>query len=279
VEPAPVDEAASADGAPDEAANPAVVAIPGTTLAIPRAGLQLALPVLLLIIAYLVYREMRERRSQAVASKRQSRAAMPPANRLYELSDDTDDDFHLAPQNKAAPQRYHLEEEDGLPAVNAMPMPAARSAAMLDEEEATVIPRPRFGDDDATYRLSDEVAQPILGYFVRISGNPTLPDELPIFGLPSTRGEARQIHIGRHSQNNTVVINDKSVSREHTVLVQKEGRLYVRDNASTAGTFLNGKRLRPGEELLLRHNDLVGFGEIVYEFRARGEDEATVVGE
>ena len=38
-------------------------------------------------------------------------------------------------------------------------------------------------------------------------------------------------------------------------------------------------KLKPGEELLLRHNDIVSFGEIVYEFRAKGEDEATVVGE
>ena len=67
-------------------------------------------------------------------------------------------------------------------------------------------------------------------------------------------------------------------SREHAVIVQKEGRLYLRDNASTAGTFLNWKRLQAGEELLLRHNDIVSFGEIVYEFRAQGEDEATEAG-
>ena len=87
---------------------------------------------------------------------------------------------------------------------------------------------------------------------------------------------ARHIHVGRHSKNNTVVINDKAISREHAVLIQKEGRIYLRDNASSAGTYLNWRRLQPGEELLLRHNDLIGFGEICYEFQVKGEDEATI---
>jgi pSer/pThr/pTyr-binding forkhead associated (FHA) protein len=73
-----------------------------------------------------------------------------------------------------------------------------------------------------------------------------------------------------------VVINDKSISREHAVIVQRAGRLYLRDNGSTSGTFLNWKRLNAGEELLLRHNDLISFGQIVYEFRLHGEDEVTI---
>ena len=134
---------------------------------------------------------------------------------------------------------------------------------------------PRMEDEEATYRVQ-EVEQPVIGYLMRATSDPNLPKELPIYGLSPAPGEVRQIHIGRHSKHNTVVINDKSVSREHAVIVQREGRLYLRDNASTSGTFLNWKRLNPGEELLLRHNDLISFGQIVYEFRLYGEDEATI---
>lgn len=141
-------------------------------------------------------------------------------------------------------------------------------------EEATVTPL-RMEDEEVTYRLQ-AVAQPIIGYLVRATSDPNLPKELPIYGLNAAPGQLRQIHIGRHSKHNTVVINDKSVSREHAVILQRDGRLFLRDNASTAGTFLNWKRLNPGEELLLRHNDLIGFGQIAYEFRTHGEDEATI---
>ena len=53
---------------------------------------------------------------------------------------------------------------------------------------------------------------------------------------------------------------------QHALIVQKEGRLYLRDNASSAGTYLNWRRLQPGEELLLRHVDIVGFGAVLYKF-------------
>lgn len=144
-----------------------------------------------------------------------------------------------------------------------------------DEDEATDRP-PQPDDEEATYRTED-VARSIVGYLVRTTSDPNLPKELPIYGLNPTTSEMRQIYIGRHSQNNTLVINDRRVSREHAVIIQREGRLYLRDNASTAGTFLNWKQLTPGEELLLRHNDLIGFGQIAYEFRLHSEDEATVL--
>ncbi|MEZ4614522.1 MAG: FHA domain-containing protein [Caldilineaceae bacterium] len=143
------------------------------------------------------------------------------------------------------------------------------------EEEITDRPA-HLEDEEATYR-TQEVAQPIIGYLIRTTSDPNLPKELPIYGLRPASGALRQIYIGRHSQHNTIVINDKRISREHAVIIQRDGRLYLRDNASTAGTFLNWKRLTPGEELLLRHNDLISFGQIVYEFHLGSEDEATVI--
>ena len=66
--------------------------------------------------------------------------------------------------------------------------------------------------------------------------------------------------------------DDPRVSREHAVLIQRDEQLYLRDNGSSAGTFLNWKRLNPGEELLLRHNDLISFGEVAYELQLQSAE-------
>ncbi|MCX6043504.1 MAG: FHA domain-containing protein [Chloroflexi bacterium] len=264
------------------------IVIPGTSLTLPRGALQLALPVLILLLAYFVYRDLRERKARATQNTNLNRRLNRRDSQLYALNDPVGD-LKPLPKNKPKTGNYDLQTDDNLPVQAAEPQRAPAYAARAHDDDdpkdddqnddATIVPRPAFGDDEATYRLSEQIKQPIIGSFVRVAGNPTLPNELPIYGLSPARGEIRQIHIGRHSKNNTVVINDKSISREHAVILQKEGRLYLRDNASTAGTFLNGKRLQPGEELLLRHNDLASFGEVVYEFHAQGEDEATVAGE
>ena len=279
--------------APNEPDTPGAIVIPGLQIALPRGLLQISLPVLILLIGYFVYAERRDRRKKRDGKQRSNRQAAhdyPSADPQFALDEHS---------QMIAANRFQLNDTDSgpetgftvdpSPAKSTPPVkiapPPARSAARPpvrssnfvqedDEAEATMRP-PRMEDEEATYRVQ-EVEQPVIGYLIRATSDPNLPKELPIYGLNPAPGEVRQIHIGRHSKHNTVVINDKSVSREHAVIVQREGRLYLRDNASTSGTFLNWKRLNPGEELLLRHNDLISFGQIVYEFRLYGEDEATI---
>lgn len=283
--------------APNNPETPGAIVIPGLQIALPRGLLQFSLPVLILLIGYFVYAEARDRRKKRNGKQRGNRQAAhdyPPADPQFALDENS---------QMIAANRFQLNDNDTspetgftvdpAPAKSTPPVkiapPPARSAARPparppvrqsnfvqedDEAEATMRP-PRMEDEEATYRVQ-EVEQPVIGYLMRATSDPNLPKELPIYGLSPAPGEVRQIHIGRHSKHNTVVINDKSVSREHAVIVQREGRLYLRDNASTSGTFLNWKRLNPGEELLLRHNDLISFGQIVYEFRLYGEDEATI---
>lgn len=306
-QPAPV--AAPADVSATEQ-TPGAILIPGLQLAIPRTLLQWSLPILFVLIGYFVYAEMRDRRRQRNLSRQQAPFGYPAEaiDPRFALGDESrplaPSRFDLHEQNgqggsgfamRSAPE---LDEPSYLdapprgeapakvpppgrvaPAAKVTPParpPARRSSLYQEEDENEATMRPaRMEDDEATYR-AQEVEQVVIGHLVRANSDPNLPKELPIYGLNPAPGEVRQIHIGRHSKHNTVVINEKSISREHAVIVQRAGRLYLRDNGSTSGTYLNGKRLNAGEELLLRHNDLVSFGQAVYEFRLHGEDEVTL---
>ena len=125
---------------------------------------------------------------------------------------------------------------------------------------------------DDVLRLQKNLdTMPTMGYFVRVTDDPNLPLQLPLYKLEAANDEAKQICIGRNGQVNSIVIHAKRVSREHAVVIQKQGRLYLRDNNSTAGTFLNWHRLQAGEELPIRNNDLIGFGDINYEFRLQND--------
>ncbi|MFN8466658.1 MAG: FHA domain-containing protein [Caldilineaceae bacterium] len=268
------------DTAPVPASD--TVFVPGTTLALPRPLLEMALPILLVLLTFFAFREVRERRKSSKQQRTAAATKAPPATvaavsaAAPAAEDDLDELQPLQPRKQPAVSTSEVAASAAALELAAAHIPAPVRVEDDEYDEATVVPL-RFSDDEATYRLRETIDMPLLGVLVRVTNDPNLPQQLPVYGLNPGPGEARQIHIGRHSKNNTVVINDKSISREHAVIIQKDGRLYLRDNASTAGTYLNWRQLKPGEELLLRHNDLISFGEIVYEFRAKGEDEATVV--
>jgi pSer/pThr/pTyr-binding forkhead associated (FHA) protein len=54
--------------------------------------------------------------------------------------------------------------------------------------------------------------------------------------------EGSSLTLGRGS-NNSVVVADTAVSRRHATLQVAAGRCWVRDEASTNGTFVNGQRV------------------------------------
>ena len=69
--------------------------------------------------------------------------------------------------------------------------------------------------------------------------------------------------IGREGAD--VALADAKVSRKHAELILLgPGRLFVRDLASTNGTFLNGRRLTDRRELA--HDDRIRVGDTVLAF-------------
>jgi V8-like Glu-specific endopeptidase len=52
----------------------------------------------------------------------------------------------------------------------------------------------------------------------------------------------QRLRLGRGAEND-VVVGDDQVSRRHAILWQQQDRYYVRDEGSTNGTWLNGRRV------------------------------------
>ena len=49
------------------------------------------------------------------------------------------------------------------------------------------------------------------------------------------------------------------ISRNHFMIREKSGSLFIRDMKSSNGTMLNGTKLKPGAEFQLRNGDALGF--------------------
>ncbi|MBW2063885.1 MAG: FHA domain-containing protein [Deltaproteobacteria bacterium] len=67
------------------------------------------------------------------------------------------------------------------------------------------------------------------------------------------------ISVGR-ARENDIQILDKTVSRRHLEIVRRENRYFARDLESLNGTFLDGRYIRPGEEVEIREGSPVVLG-------------------
>lgn len=132
-------------------------------------------------------------------------------------------------------------------------------------------------ENDET-NIYDAVPKHELGRLVRITYDSTLPPEVPIYQTSQSDMSEISIYIGRTKQKNTVVIPDrkKRISREHAILRLEKGLLYLQDNESVAGTFLNGGKLQSNERKLLRDRDRIGFGSVEYQIQLQSEEPTAV---
>ncbi len=66
--------------------------------------------------------------------------------------------------------------------------------------------------------------------------------------------------------------NNSAISREHCIVVQRDGVNYIKDNNSTNHTYVNGVELQPGKEVLLKHKTEVRMGDEEFTFLLRKGD-------
>lgn len=72
------------------------------------------------------------------------------------------------------------------------------------------------------------------------------------------------LSIGRGSDND-VVLGSKQVSRNHAVLSVLNGELYVKDLASSNGSFINGQRIEGNKSKHLKADDHIGFASFTFQ--------------
>lgn len=70
-----------------------------------------------------------------------------------------------------------------------------------------------------------------------------------------------EITVGRDDKWADFHIENLLISRRHAVIIQNEKSLAVRDLFSSNGTYVDGKRLESGEEVILFPGQTVSFGE------------------
>lgn len=75
------------------------------------------------------------------------------------------------------------------------------------------------------------------------------------------------LSVGRGSDND-VVLGSKQVSRNHAVLSVLDGQLYVKDLASSNGTFVNEQRLEGNTSTPLQADDTIGFASFSFQVNA-----------
>jgi pSer/pThr/pTyr-binding forkhead associated (FHA) protein len=65
--------------------------------------------------------------------------------------------------------------------------------------------------------------------------------------------------IGR-DKNNSVFIDDDTVSKSHAIIIYRNNHFYIKDNNSSNGTFLNSKKITSGKTVILSNEDRVKVG-------------------
>jgi hypothetical protein len=73
--------------------------------------------------------------------------------------------------------------------------------------------------------------------------------------------------IGRSAESAVFVIAHESVSRRHSLLTVRGGKVLLEDLGSTNGTCVNGRVLAKGEHHALREGDRVRFGSVDFEIK------------
>ena len=73
--------------------------------------------------------------------------------------------------------------------------------------------------------------------------------------------------LGRLSTVVDYVIENSAVGKKHAEIIKKDGEYYLKDLNSKNGTFINGNRLTPNQECLLKENDEVTLANMTMSFK------------
>ena len=118
-------------------------------------------------------------------------------------------------------------------------------------EAAPVPPMPEKKPETAPVPpVEEKKPQVPVPYLLRIATNEKIYINKPEFS------------IGRSATKADYTVTDNSdVSRIHCIIERKNGVSYIRDNASTNGTFVNGQNIAGQKNVFLTNNAKVSLGD------------------
>lgn len=88
---------------------------------------------------------------------------------------------------------------------------------------------------------------------------------------------AMEMTIGRDPTAD-ITLSDPSVSRKHAKIIKKDGKVYLKDNESQNGTFVNDVRVPKGQETRLEKEDMIKLGSSILKYLPAGELEILFLG-
>lgn len=128
----------------------------------------------------------------------------------------------------------------------------------------------RTSDPPDEHTLPDDQTEPDIEGFpvarlVYEAGDGNLLPEIPLY--PSN-GSSTKWTIGRSYQERDCYINHPRVSRSHAVLLEEDGRFYIRHEGSSGGTYVNRVPLEALVKHRVQDGDLLHFSTAVaYRFQ------------
>ena len=122
--------------------------------------------------------------------------------------------------------------------------------SLLDEDEATSL----LIDDEPTSLLS-EGPQITYPYLIRKNSFDRMDINKPVFRIGKER-----------SYVDYFVANNNAISRIHADIITKNNSFFVKHENSTNGTYVNGNRLTPNEEVQVFDGDIITFSNEEFEF-------------
>ena len=109
-----------------------------------------------------------------------------------------------------------------------------------------------------------------------VASGPLLPEEQARLVVVSSNLAGREYplnqresSLGRVARENTIVINHRSISRNHAKVIHRDGEFMINDLGSSNGVRVNGEAFTTCK---LRNGDFIEMGQVKLRYVAPGDD-------
>ena len=81
--------------------------------------------------------------------------------------------------------------------------------------------------------------------------------------------EKKEFLVGKSPECDYQIMDNRKVSRKHCSFRISNGECYIRDENSTNHTFVNGKMIQPGFDVMLKNDDYIRMGDEEFKYWVR----------